>query len=302
MDALNAMDLSATATCSACRFALSNREGIWRALPPDRQEVFRQFIDEYQKVRALEGRGSSNPEFYLRLPYEDITGNQPWQWKIRGRSFSYFEASVLPRMERGKRRSLDILDLGAGNCWMSYRLALRGHRLVSVDLIDNAEDGLGAARHYLARLPQPFVRFQAEMDRLPFRDHQFDAAIFNASFHYSQDYQHTVREALRCLRRPGHLVIIDSPFYTRDESGRQMIEERRASFTRRFGFPSDGVPSREYLTGEILNQLGRSFHLSWRVAKPWLGLGWAFRPVRARLLRQREPSKFYIVWTKVVDE
>ena len=302
MNALDALDPSATATCAECRFALSNRDGIWRALAPGRQEKFRQFVDEYQKVRTLEGRGSSSPDFYLTLPYQDITGRQSWQWKIRGRSFRFFERIIMPKIDDGQGRGLDVLDLGAGNCWMSYRLALKEHRPVSVDLIDNVEDGLGAARHYLTRLPNPFARFQAEMDRLPFQDRQFDLAIFNASFHYSQDYHRTVGEVLRCLRRPGYLVIMDSPFYQREENGRQMVEEKRAAFTRRFGFPSDSVPSREYLTAEILKELGRAFQLSWRVDAPWYGLGWALRPIRARLLRQRVPSKFFIIWTKVEDQ
>jgi SAM-dependent methyltransferase len=240
-----------------------------------------------------------SPDFYLRLPYDDITGRHRWQWKIRGTSFRFFERLILPEIENAQRRGVDVLDLGAGNCWMSYRLALRGHKPVSIDLIDNLEDGLGAAQHYLTRVPNPFVRFQAEMDRLPFQNRQFDLAIFNASFHYSQDYHRTLGEVLRCLRRPAYLVIMDSPFYQRGESGQQMVEEKRAAFTQKFGFPSDGIPSREYVTCEILKELGQVFQLSWHIEKPWYGLGWAWRPVRARLLRQREPSKFFIIWTKV---
>jgi SAM-dependent methyltransferase len=300
--ALDSMDSSSTATCPDCRFAISNRAGIWRALAPDREDAFRRFVEEYQHVRSIEGRGSSSPGFYLRLPYEDITGRHRWQWKIRGRTFRFFERTILPEIENGRWRGLDVLDLGAGNCWMSYHLALRGHKPVSIDLIDNLEDGLGAAQHYLMCLPNPFVRFQAEMDRVPFQDRQFDLAIFNASFHYSQDYHRTLAEVLRCLRRPAYLVIMDSPFYQCGESGQQMVEEKHAAFTQKFGFPSDGIPSREYVTGEILKELGRAFRLSWHIEKPWYGLGWAWRPVRARLLRQREPSKFFIVWTKVEEQ
>ena len=301
MSPLDATDPSATAICSGCRFTLLNQEGIWRALAPEREEALRQFVREYQQVRSIEGRGSPSPDFYFKLPYEDITGRHRWQWKIRSRSFIFFERIILPKIDGGQGHGLDVLDLGAGNCWMSYRLALKGHRPVSVDLIDNAEDGLGAARHYLAHLTNPFVRFQADMDRLPFQDRQFDVAIFNASVHYSQDYHHTIGEALRCLRRPGHLVIMDSPFYRRRASGQQMVEEKRLAFTRKFGFPSDSVPSREYLTGEILKELGHAFQLPWCVEKPWYGLGWALRPIRARLLRQREPSKFFVIWTRVDD-
>ncbi len=301
MNALDAMDPLTTVICSGCRFTLSNREGIWRALAPDREEAFRQFVHEYQQVRSIEGRGSSNPDFYFGLPYEDITGRHRWQWKIRGRSFRFFERVVLPKIDHSQGHGLDVLDVGAGNCWMSYRLALKAHRPVSVDLNDDVEDGLGAARYYLVRLRNPFARFQAEMDRLPFQDRQFDLAIFNASFHYSQDYCCTVGEVMRCLRRPGHLVIMDSPFYQCTDSGQQMVDEKRAAFTRRFGFPSDSLASHEYLTGEILKELGHAFQLSWCVERPWYGLGWAFRPVRARLLRRREPSKFFIIWTKVED-
>lgn len=296
---LDTMDPSATATCPGCKFTLSNQVGIWCALAPDRQERFRRFAHEYQEVRALEGRGSSDPNFYLRLPYEDITGRHCWQWQIRGASFRFFETTILPQIVNGRRQGLDVLDLGAGNCWMSYRLALRGHRPVAVDLICSADDGLGAARHYLAHLQEPLVRFQAEMDRLPFRDLQFDLAIFNASFHYSEDYCRTLGEALRCVRRPGHLVIIDSPFYQHPESGEEMVKERRAAFARKFGFPSDSLPSREYLTARILTDLADAFRLSWRVAKPWYGPRWALRPLKARLLRRREPSKFFIFWTAV---
>ena len=297
--AIDALDASAAATCPACRFTFLNREGIWRALAPNRKERFRQFSEEYGTVRAREGRGSSGADFYLSLPYEDTTGKNSWQWKIRGRSFRFFESRILPQAEYGEGRGLDVLDLGAGNCWMSYRLALRGHRPVSVDLIDNLEDGLGAACHYLAHLPNPFVRFQAEMDRLPFQDGQFDLAIFNASFHYSEDYHRTLSEALRCLRRPGYLAILDSPVYWREESGRQMVEERKAAFAERFGFASDSVPSREFITGNTLDDLGRTFQLSWNIAKPWYGAGWKLRPLRARLLRRREPAKFFIVWAMV---
>jgi len=299
LGALDALNWSATPTCAGCHFTLSNQGSIWRALAPDRQERFRRFVREYEEVRALEGRGSSNPDFYLRLPYEDVTGRHRWQWQIRGASFRYFEAKILPQIEDGHERGLDVLDLGAGNCWMSYRLALRGHRPVAVDLIDNAEDGLGAGRHYLAHLQKPFVRFQAEMDRPPFQGRQFDLAIFNASFHYSEDYHRTLGEVLCCLRRPGHLAIIDSPFYERPESGEEMVKQRRALFLRKFGFPSDSLPSREYLTAGILQGLADAFRLSWRIAKPSYGLQWALRPLKARLSLHREPSKFFIFWTTI---
>ncbi len=51
-------------------------------------------------------------------------------WKMRGRTYRYFERHILTPFELSVARPLDILDLGAGNAWMSYRLALRNHRSV----------------------------------------------------------------------------------------------------------------------------------------------------------------------------
>jgi SAM-dependent methyltransferase len=191
---------------------------------------------------------------------------------------------------------MDLLDIGAGNGWFSYRMAVKAHRPVAVDLLVNDLDGLGAARHYFHFLSQPFPCFQAEMDRLPFDDGQFDVVVFNASFHYSEDYTYTLGEALRCLRRPGHVLIIDSPFYRWEESGRQMVQERRAEFERKYGFRSDSVPSREYVTLHMLDELRNIHGIRWRILRPWYGLSWLIRPLRAKFRRRREPAQFFLVW------
>jgi SAM-dependent methyltransferase len=285
--------------CGLCAFQLRNRAGVWLALAPDRERYFRQFMQEYQHIRAQEGRGSSSPDYYLSLPYADLTGHNAWQWSIRAISFRYLLRNILPGIESQVARPLDILDIGAGNGWLSYRLAQRGHLPVAVDLLDNDADGLGAARHYHASLGWLFPRFQAEMDRLPFADAQFDVAVFNAALHYSEDYCATLREAVRCLRPGGHVLIIDSPFYRSKESGYRMVDERKRQFTRAFGFASDSIGSREFLTAAALAEVSVSLGLRWKIRKPWYGWKWAVRPVKARLLRRRETSKFYIFWAEL---
>src|ERR1700727_2480115 len=107
------------------------------------------FVEDYLRIRRTEGRGSDDPEYYFALPFRDLSGALNAQWVMRGRTYRYFERKILAPMERG--RPLDVLDVGAGCGWLSYRLALRGHRPVAVDLLSDRRDGLGAARHYLSR-------------------------------------------------------------------------------------------------------------------------------------------------------
>ena len=260
--------------CPECRMTIDQREGIWLALPEKRQRYFEKFVRDYEAIRKAEGRGSENPEFYLTLPYRDSTRRNSWQWEIRGRTYRHIEQKILPGLAAQSSRPLEVLDLGAGNGWLSYRLAGLGHRPIAVDLCTNTLDGLGAAVHYRRALPTLFPRFRAELDRLPFQDEQFDCAVFNASFHYSESYDLTLGEASRCLRTGGTVVVADSPSYSREESGQQMLAERRIAFEQRFGFSSDNLASREYLTKERLLALEVKHRVEWRVHPVNYGFRW----------------------------
>jgi SAM-dependent methyltransferase len=277
-------------SCTQCGFQMRVDGEILRALLPERAEHYARFIGDYERIRSEEGRGSQKEEFYLGLPYEDASGKNTKQWNIRARSYQCLIEDVLRPPSQYKK----ILDLGAGNGWMSFRLALAGFQPVAVDLLTNDQDGLAAAGHYHRHLTEPFPRVQAEMTRLPFQDGQFDAVIFNASFHYSEDYEASLREALRCVRIGGSVIISDTPWYSREESGRAMIAERHAAFLQRFGTASDSIPSLEFLTDERLHLLEERLSVRWTIHKPNHGLKWALRPWVARIRRRREPSRFRI--------
>jgi SAM-dependent methyltransferase len=285
--------------CSDCCLKLPCDGGIWRALLPERASHFSQFISDYEFIRAAEGRGSADAEYYLALPYCDLSGNNRQQWIIRASTYRYIERHILPYVSSGNKRRLRILDLGAGNGWMSYRLALAGHAPVAVDLLTNDRDGLGAASHYQKQLARLFPRVQAELDVLPLMDDTFDLVIFNASFHYSEDYEKTIAEALRCTRTGGTILIADTPWYSNEASGQLMVIERHVSFTQRYGFASDGLKSLEFLTDQRLQRLEACFGLRWQSHMPSYGMRWFIRPLLAKMQGRREPSQFRIYTARV---
>jgi SAM-dependent methyltransferase len=274
--------------CPACNFSIAINDGIAHALSPESVAHHARFMEDYAQIRESEGRGSDSDDFYLGLPYRDTSGGSRGQWQMRARSYDYLVRYLLDDTPRGGR----ILDLGAGNCWLSYRLALAGYRPCAVDLITNDRDGLGAARHYQTRLPKRFPRFQAEISRLPFADEQFDVAVFNASFHYVEDYEASLREAMRCVKTGGMVIVSDTPWYAREESGRQMIAERRAVFLQSHGTAADSIATLGYLTDERLRRMEDALSIHWNVHRPWYGLRWAIRPLVAKLRGRREPSRF----------
>jgi SAM-dependent methyltransferase len=258
-------------------------------LRADRVAFFHQFIREYETIRRAEGRASADPAYYRALPFHDLSGRMPREWSIRAAGFRALVARVIAPSESSQ--PLKILDLGAGNGWLSYRLAQRGHIVAAVDLLTNAEDGLGTHIHYDAA----FTPVQAEFDALPFTREQVDFAIFNSSLHYSTDYAATLSEALRVVRPTGRVVVLDTPIYCDGSSGVRMVAERQAQFQLKYGFPSNALKSENYLTYDRVQELGQELGIEWQAIKVFRGWRWALRPWVARARGQREPAELLLM-------
>lgn len=248
-----------------------------------------QFVREYGTVRRAEGWGSGEAAYYQALPYRDLSGRFPEIWRIRARSYNTFLRKVLKPIEQG---TLKIVDIGAGNGWLAYRLAQRGHRVMAIDVLDDPLDGLRATRHYALDNVGPVL---AEFDHLPLPTAQLDMAIFNASLHYSTDYCRTLREALRVLSPRGTLVILDSPMYSNPTSGRRMVQEREARFLATYGFASNALPSEHFLTPMRLDQVGAELGFDWRTLTPRLDFRTSVTRRLNGLRARREPARFPVI-------
>ncbi|AHG88383.1 Methyltransferase type 11 [Gemmatirosa kalamazoonensis] len=278
------------------------------------------FRAAYAAHRASEGRAYDRATL-LALPYlADDSSQLAHQWAVRARTYEAFMRRVLlpmlgastlhaPRStltrsgdhaERGarsgeRRGSLRLLDLGAGNGWLSWRAAMAGCECVALDLRDDAVDGLGAAAPYLERADGGFARVAASFDALPVAAGTFDVVVFNASVHYATDLAAVLREARRVVRPGGRVVVLDSPFYRRDADGAAMVAEKRGHAAERFGDRAAAlmaVPAIEYLTAERLAHASAALGLTWRRRRVRYPLWYELRPYVARLRGRRAPSRF----------
>lgn len=266
--------------CSTDDCSFQQVDGIWHFLLPERESYYARFIADYEKIRSLEGRQSQDSNYYRSLPFQDLSRRFSADWRIRAASYKMLERIIAPGMK--------VIDLGAGNGWLSNRLAALGCEVHAVDLLLNAEDGLGAWKHY----ENKFTPVQAEFSRLPFVNGGSSLVIFNASFHYAEDYQEVLKEALRVIEPRGRVVIMDSPVYHHEESGEKMVYERKASFLLQYGFASDSLQSKNYITHQQMTRIGKSMGVHWKHLRPFYGLHWTVRPWLARLRGRREPAEF----------
>jgi SAM-dependent methyltransferase len=259
------------------------------------EATLERFARDYADHRAAEGRDYRGRALF-DLPYVKA-GAFAQQWRVRARTFEAFMAHVLRPTAERLGKPLTVLDLGAGNGWLSYRIASEGHRAYALDIRDDRVDGLGAAVPFVDRLPDRMECLVAPFDAIPLAARSADLALFNASLHYATDLRAVLGEAQRVIRPGGAIVILDSPFYPREADGLAMVAEKKAQATERFGeraAPLMSLPFIEFLTRERLARPAPA--LDWRRHRVRYPLGYELRPLRAALLGLRRPSRFDL-WT-----
>ncbi len=276
--------------CPSEKFSFETSIGIPDFILPFRREKIESFLSIYQKVRSTEGWGSSSIDYYFALPYQDRAGNHRRIWKMRGRTFDCFAQHLAARNRAGPLR---VLDVGAGNCWMSIRLAELGHQVIAVDINLDLSDGLGVASKLNSAGLLKFSCVRAEFDYLPFPEASFDVIAFNASLHYSTNIKATLLRTLRLLTENGALYILDSPIYHDVESGKAMVHERQVEFRKKYRLSVPDEFAGNFLTFEQLNQLQPEYKVEYLT--PHYGLFWNLRQILAFLLSKREPASFEIV-------
>jgi SAM-dependent methyltransferase len=254
-------------------------------------EALERFRHDYGAHRAAEGRGHDGADL-LSLPYL-ASGPLARQWAVRARTYDAFLRSVI----EPAGRQLDILDLGAGNGWLSHRLALAGHRCTAIDIRDDAVDGLGASGPFMR--VADFYCLVAAFEAAPLPDQSADVAVFNAALHYATDLGATLAEASRLVRQGGTIAILDSPFYAREADGAAMVAEKHAAAAARFGDRAENLlalPFIEFLTVERLVRASAPLGLAWRRTRVRYPLWYEMRPFEALVQRKRRPSRFDL-WT-----
>jgi SAM-dependent methyltransferase len=259
------------------------------------------FRAAYADQRRAEGRGSGGDAELLALPYLR-SGPLAQQWQVRARSYERFLAAVVEPLAHALARPLTVLDLGAGNGWLCYRLSRLGHRTVALDWRSDAVDGLGAGTPYARHLTAPLVRVAASFEALPVR-RAFDVVVFNAAIHYTVSLADTIAEAARATLPGGRVAIVDSPFYRRAADGDRMVAEKREYARREWGERASALlalPAIEYLTADRLAQASAPAGLTWHRHRVWYPLWYELRPLSALVRRHRPPSRFD-VWEASVS-
>ncbi len=261
------------------------REGIVDLLSEDDRLRFAPFLQQYDTVRTAERWGDGSAEYYRQLPFTDTTGVHTFEWRVKAASYRTLLEQIVIRGAK------TVLDAGAGNCWLSHRLASEGFAGAATDIRVDMYDGLAAADRYW-NAGALWQRVRTPFERPGFMPGQFDAVVFNASLHYSPNPLSIIAAYLPVLRHNGAMYVVDSPVYRDASSGEKMMRERERDFRTKYGIEMTSSTQSYYFTFDTLDAIAERLHLSLRSYSPAYGLKWRLRPMIASILRRREPASF----------
>lgn len=103
-----------------------------------------------------------------------------------------------------------ILELGAGNTWLTAKLAKKNY-CVALDIFTPIPKGLESADIFIKQKGLFFERIVSDMKKLPFQNNIFDIIIINSALHHSSNLEQTLKEIYRVLIPKGQLILLNEP-------------------------------------------------------------------------------------------
>lgn len=156
---------------------------------------------------AGEDRAGASREWLLGLPSTFPV--------LEERLASQFDHDALADFERsadllGLDAGRLVVDIGAGCCWTSWRLAARGWRVAATDVSEEMYVGLRSAQVYMEEYGVRFDLVLHNMsERWPYADDSIDGIVANCSIHHAQNLPAVFHEAFRVLRVGGRFTFVE---------------------------------------------------------------------------------------------
>jgi ubiquinone/menaquinone biosynthesis C-methylase UbiE len=206
--------LSAEIRCGTCGRRYDVVDGIPRLLDPDARGIDAKLreVAAWPELAREQGWYRADDDVDAALPF--LCRDLGWDdrtWRATERGFEALLEIVRPGMR--------VLEVGAAKSWAAQHLLPRGCEYVATDMLVDELIGLGRGSFYEHRVG-PYLRVQADGERLPFADGSFDVAYCVATLHHALDMRAMVAELARVTRHGGRVAALNegtrAPFRSAD--------------------------------------------------------------------------------------
>jgi ubiquinone/menaquinone biosynthesis C-methylase UbiE len=202
------------------------------------------FEDIYLRLRQKEGRIYTDEEVLI-LPKADPSHRHYKEWQAREGS-----CKRLVNYLKKKKGSLEILEIGCGNGWLSAKLKTsNGSQVTGIDVnkyeVQQAKKVFGK----IAGIEFHVCSIDDEM----LQSRKFNIIVFAASIQYFSPIDNVLKTAISLLKDDGEIHILDSHFYKEDEL--EAAKQRSKQYFAEMGFPEMA----DHYHHHLINDLA-SFH------------------------------------------
>jgi SAM-dependent methyltransferase len=190
--------------CSGCGRRYETEDGIARLLDPGApglQAKLRE-LEAWPVLAREQGWYEADDRVDAALPF--LNRDLGWEDRAWGATAHGFQLLLDRYVRTGDR----VLEVGAAKSWAAQHLLPRGCEYVACDLVVDPLIGLGRGRFFEERVG-PYVRIQADGERLPFADESFDLTFCIATLHHALDLGAMVGELARVTRRGGIVAALN---------------------------------------------------------------------------------------------
>lgn len=201
------------------------------------------FEEAYLKLREKENRLYSDdvvkelPEFYSDHPFKK-------EWEMRKSTLKKLVNHLQINNSSGS-----ILELGCGNGWLSYNLAISlKAEICAVDI--NEIELLQGARVFGEQQNLCFV--YSDIFSSVFKTQKFNNVILGGSVQYFNDLRNLIAKLLNLIDPPSKIYILDSPFYSSTAES-AAAKKRSQDHFNSLGFPEMATQYFHHTFDELKN-------------------------------------------------
>ena len=214
-------ELDGSLACARCGRSYELDDGIPRLLDPTAPglEAKLREVAAWPLLAQEQGWYEADDRVDAALPY--LNTELGWEDRAWGATEHGFRLLLDGYVRHGDR----VLEIGAAKSWAAQHLLPRGCEYVACDLVVDPVIGLGRGR-FFERRTVPYLRIQADGERLPFAEGCFDVAFCVATLHHALDLRVMVAELARVTRNGGIVAALNEGTRAPYVSGANPEQER----------------------------------------------------------------------------
>jgi SAM-dependent methyltransferase len=193
-----------TLTCGHCGASQTVHRGVAHLLHNAPEHVAREAAGLHRFADHMRAEGWDR-DLIRRLPLVDHG-----YWYVQGTSITQLLNTVA--FQRGQ----SLLDVGSNTCWASNHFAVRGLRVVALDISTAELQGLYTSDYFIEDGTSYFERVLASMSDMPIVSSSLDYVYCCEVLHHNdtESLRRTLEECFRVLKPGGKLLIVNETLKT----------------------------------------------------------------------------------------